>query len=171
MVATPAPPTSTTSPMKRSARPTMSAALGPGGPLSEAGITAFAGSMRTPKAKAPPATWPSTWEKVRQETVYTPVGSGLRATRSCSGLPGTSWVGPCWNRWPPVESTSIDERRGSGASPKVMVTSGGACCRLAPLSGTEDCRSAWADARSGSAAAAPSTTSTAISPRIRRRMS
>lgn len=47
----------------------MSAALGPGGPATDAGIDTELGSFRTPKAKAPPATWPSTCEKVRQLTV------------------------------------------------------------------------------------------------------
>ena len=47
----------------------MSRTDGPGGAATAWLIGAPVGLARTPKAKAPPATWPSTWEKVRHETV------------------------------------------------------------------------------------------------------
>src|SRR5207247_2374502 len=63
-----------------------------------------------PKAKEPPVTWPSTFDTVRQLTVYTPSASRGSAARSSSALRGTGVGLPTPGTARPEESsrTTVD---------------------------------------------------------------
>src|ERR1700675_3209634 len=122
------------------------------------GLTLVApGARPTPNAKAPRAAWPSTARTVRQATVYTPSGSEPRGTCSSFGCPGTAAAGPDPTLLPLESRTLTDDKVGSGASPKVSVTTGGALARVLPSDGSDDWRSECAETSRGSEIAPPIT--------------
>jgi hypothetical protein len=71
---------------------------------------------------------------------------------------------PCWWAAPELSRTRIDERRGSGTSLNVTVTSDGDVLRTAPLSGTDEIRRACADAPVADPRTATDATATKTSP-------
>src|SRR5579884_1620204 len=97
------------------------------------------GVCPTPNENAPPVTWPSTAETVRQETVYTPVGNGPSGTINVSGWPGTSRTRPRSTDRPPASRTWTIENETSGRSVNDMVTASGAFLRgSSPAGGHPD---------------------------------
>ena len=72
-----------------------------------------------PKAKEPPVTCPSTFETVRQLTVYTPSARRGSLTRNSRALPGAGVGLPTPGTvWPEESSRETVDRLGSGASVK-----------------------------------------------------
>ena len=114
---------SSASPQYSSHRP--ATAAGDGAELGEPPFTACAAAAPDgawtpmPKAKEPPVTCPSTFDTVRQLTVYTPSASRGSVTRNSCVLPGAG-VGLLTpeTAWPEESSRDTVDRLGSGASVK-----------------------------------------------------
>ena len=90
-----------------------------GEPPLAAAETPEGGWTPMPKAKEPPVTCPSTFDTVRQLTVYTPSVRGGSLTRSSRALRGATAGLPTPGRvWPEESSRETVDRLGSGASVK-----------------------------------------------------
>src|SRR5215471_21852442 len=143
--------TSSASPQYRSHRPATAAGDGaePAEPLFAAWAAAAPeeGWIPMPKAKEPPVTCPSTFDTVRQLTVYTPSARRGSPTRSSRALPGTTAGLPAPGTVRPEESSSRTvDRLGSGASVKYSSIAWGALGSDAPAAGYDRSSKACADA-------------------------
>src|SRR5215470_8106832 len=161
---------STASPQYSSHRPVTAAGDGTEPAAGEPPLTAWdadapdGAATPIPKAKEPPVTWPSTFDTVRQLSVYTPSASRGSATRNSSALPGTTVGLPTPATVRPEESSRATvDRLGSGASVKSSSISCGARGSDAPAAGydrfSRACASAG-DARTPTPASARTATST-----------
>src|SRR5215471_17596200 len=100
-----------------------------------------------PKANEPPVTCPSTFDTVRQPTVYTPSVRRGSAARSSRALPATTVGLPTPGTvWPEESSSDTVDRLGSGASVKYSSSTCGAVGSDAPAAGTDRFSSACAEA-------------------------
>src|SRR5215471_8266619 len=143
--------TSSASPQYRSHRPATAAGDGaePAEPLFAAWAAAAPeeGWIPMPKANEPPVTCPSTFDTVRQLTVYTPSVRRGSAARSSRALPATTVGLPTPGTvWPEESSSDTVDRLGSGASVKYSSSTCGAVGSDAPAAGTDRFSSACAEA-------------------------